>query len=73
MEPMQYTASLVTRRLIDGSPAMSARPDAPVLPERTSRHRSIAQVLRAVGRPRRRRRLAIRHRPVRGHATPVSG
>jgi hypothetical protein len=79
MEPMQYTASVVNRSLL--SRAMSAMPDAPVLAERASRRRRIAAawrsgwraVRRAVGRPGRRRRVAIRHRPAGAHATPTCG
>jgi hypothetical protein len=77
MEPMHYTANLVTQSLLERSRAMSAMPDAPVLPERASRRPLIAQAWRAagraVGRPWRGRRAAIGHRPACAHATPVSG
>jgi hypothetical protein len=73
MEPIQYTASVVTRNLLRGSLAMSAMPDAPVLPVRPSRRRRLTDAWDTAVRPMRGRRLAVRHRPVREHPTPISG
>ena len=71
MEPIHYAGNSFVEHQLEGSLAMSARPDAPVLPVRRSRRRRLAVLLRSRTHLTNNRRQAVHHRPVRGHPSPI--